>query len=237
MSTAAETNTRCTRSIVRLGARLTDFGGWEMPLHYGSQIEEHHRVRRDAGMFDVSHMLAIDVEGPRRAVSCVAAGKRRGQSEAAGQGALLLPAGDRRRRARRSDRLLPRAGRGSGWWSTRALRTRIWPGSQAQRDRLASGVGLQPAARPRHDRRAGPRRASDSGRRGRIRARSPKRLRCSKARTLRRHVRGAHRLYRRGRIRGDAARTHAVALWRDLLGAGVAPCGLGARDTLRLEAG
>src|SRR5512145_2072681 len=44
-------------------ARLTDFGGWEMPLHYGSQIEEHHRVRRDAGMFDVSHMLAIDLAG------------------------------------------------------------------------------------------------------------------------------------------------------------------------------
>ncbi|HYN27538.1 MAG TPA: glycine cleavage system protein T, partial [Burkholderiales bacterium] len=46
-----------------LNARLVDFGGWEMPLHYGSQIEEHHRVRRDAGMFDVSHMLAVDVDG------------------------------------------------------------------------------------------------------------------------------------------------------------------------------
>ena len=45
------------------GARLVDFAGWSMPLHYGSQIEEHHRVRGDAGMFDVSHMLAIDVEG------------------------------------------------------------------------------------------------------------------------------------------------------------------------------
>jgi len=46
-----------------LNARLVDFGGWEMPLHYGSQIEEHHRVRKDAGMFDVSHMLAVDVGG------------------------------------------------------------------------------------------------------------------------------------------------------------------------------
>lgn len=46
-----------------LNARMVDFGGWEMPLHYGSQIEEHHRVRRDAGMFDVSHMLAIDCSG------------------------------------------------------------------------------------------------------------------------------------------------------------------------------
>jgi aminomethyltransferase len=44
-------------------AKMTEFGGWEMPLHYGSQIEEHHAVRRDAGMFDTSHMLALDVEG------------------------------------------------------------------------------------------------------------------------------------------------------------------------------
>ena len=46
-----------------LHAKMVDFGGWEMPLHYGSQIEEHHRVRKDAGMFDVSHMLAVDVDG------------------------------------------------------------------------------------------------------------------------------------------------------------------------------
>lgn len=47
------------------GARLVDFAGWQMPLHYGSQIEEHHAVRRDAGLFDVSHMLAIDIGGPQ----------------------------------------------------------------------------------------------------------------------------------------------------------------------------
>jgi aminomethyltransferase len=46
-----------------LNARMVDFGGWDMPLHYGSQIEEHHAVRRASGMFDVSHMLAIDVRG------------------------------------------------------------------------------------------------------------------------------------------------------------------------------
>jgi len=48
---------------LRLGGKMVDFAGWDMPLHYGSQIEEHHHVRRDAGMFDVSHMLAIDLEG------------------------------------------------------------------------------------------------------------------------------------------------------------------------------
>ena len=45
------------------GARMVDFGGWDMPVHYGSQIDEHHAVRRDAGMFDVSHMRVVDVHG------------------------------------------------------------------------------------------------------------------------------------------------------------------------------
>ena len=48
---------------VAAGARMVDFGGWEMPVAYGSQIEEHHAVRRHAGMFDVSHMRTVDVEG------------------------------------------------------------------------------------------------------------------------------------------------------------------------------
>jgi aminomethyltransferase len=46
-----------------LGARLVDFGGWDMPLNYGSQIEEHHAVRRTAGVFDVSHMRVVDIDG------------------------------------------------------------------------------------------------------------------------------------------------------------------------------
>ncbi len=50
---------------VALGARMVDFGGWDMPLHYGSQLEEHHVVRRDAGVFDVSHMCPVDLRGAR----------------------------------------------------------------------------------------------------------------------------------------------------------------------------
>lgn len=46
-----------------MNAKMVDFGGWDMPLHYGSQLDEHHAVRRDAGMFDVSHMLAVDMRG------------------------------------------------------------------------------------------------------------------------------------------------------------------------------
>ncbi len=46
-----------------MNAKMVDFGGWDMPLHYGSQLDEHHKVRSDAGMFDVSHMLAVDIKG------------------------------------------------------------------------------------------------------------------------------------------------------------------------------
>ena len=45
------------------GAKMVDFYGWDMPINYGSQIEEHHAVRTDAGMFDVSHMTIVDVKG------------------------------------------------------------------------------------------------------------------------------------------------------------------------------
>ncbi|WP_426335923.1 glycine cleavage system aminomethyltransferase GcvT [Pseudoduganella sp. R-31] len=46
-----------------LGARMVDFGGWDMPVNYGSQIEEHHAVRTDVGMFDVAHMCVVDIKG------------------------------------------------------------------------------------------------------------------------------------------------------------------------------
>ncbi|MDX1517026.1 MAG: glycine cleavage system aminomethyltransferase GcvT [Woeseiaceae bacterium] len=50
---------------VDAGARIVDFGGWDMPVHYGSQKEEHHAVRRHAGVFDVSHMTIVDLSGDR----------------------------------------------------------------------------------------------------------------------------------------------------------------------------
>jgi len=50
-------------SHVAAGGKMVDFAGWDMPIHYGSQIEEHHQVRRDAGMFDVSHMTVVDFTG------------------------------------------------------------------------------------------------------------------------------------------------------------------------------
>lgn len=48
---------------IQCGAKMVDFHGWDMPLHYGSQINEHHIVRTDAGLFDVSHMTIVDMLG------------------------------------------------------------------------------------------------------------------------------------------------------------------------------
>ncbi|REL36301.1 glycine cleavage system aminomethyltransferase GcvT [Thalassotalea euphylliae] len=48
---------------IEAGAKMVDFHGWDMPINYGSQIEEHHAVRQDAGMFDVSHMTIVDIKG------------------------------------------------------------------------------------------------------------------------------------------------------------------------------
>jgi aminomethyltransferase len=49
---------------VAAGAKIVDFAGWDMPIHYGSQLEEHHLVRRACGLFDVSHMRVVDLSGP-----------------------------------------------------------------------------------------------------------------------------------------------------------------------------
>ncbi|WP_019673350.1 glycine cleavage system aminomethyltransferase GcvT [Psychrobacter lutiphocae] len=51
------------QSHIDAGGKLVDFSGWELPIHYGSQIDEHEAVRTDAGMFDVSHMVITDVAG------------------------------------------------------------------------------------------------------------------------------------------------------------------------------
>lgn len=54
-------------SHLKANAKMVDFAGWDMPLHYGSQLQEHHQVRKDAGVFDVSHMTIVDLEGAEAA--------------------------------------------------------------------------------------------------------------------------------------------------------------------------
>jgi len=55
--------TSLNKSHRALGAKMVDFGGWDMPVNYGSQIDEHHQVRNDCGLFDVSHMRVVDIKG------------------------------------------------------------------------------------------------------------------------------------------------------------------------------
>jgi aminomethyltransferase len=63
MENPVENKTILNQTHRDMGARMVPFGGWDMPVHYGSQIEEHHAVRKDAGMFDVCHMTVIDLRG------------------------------------------------------------------------------------------------------------------------------------------------------------------------------
>ena len=67
------------------GAKMVDFFGWDMPINYGSQIEEHHAVRQDAGMFDVSHMTIVDVKGAQAKAYLSIFSQRRGKTKDKGK--------------------------------------------------------------------------------------------------------------------------------------------------------
>jgi aminomethyltransferase len=237
MSTSALARTALYDEHVRLGARLTDFGGWEMPLHYGSQIEEHHRVRRAAGMFDVSHMLAIDLRGQtvrpflRRLLAndvarLVLPGKALYSCLLREDGGIL---DDLIAYFLAEDwfRLVVNAGT--------AEKDLAW--ILAQRDRLAPELAVQPRRDLAMIAVQGPEaRASVWDARPQTQA-------ASEALAV---FQGAHAgplfVARTGYTGEDGFEiilpaSEAVPLWRDLFAAGVLPCGLGARDTLRLEAG
>jgi aminomethyltransferase len=119
---------------------MVDFGGWDMPVNYGSQIEEHHAVRTDAGMFDVSHMCVVDLKAPQCArLPARPAGQQRRQAAGAGQGPVLLHAESE---GGVIDDLIVYffARPGSAWWSTPAPPRRTSPGS--------ASATRPPASRP-----------------------------------------------------------------------------------------
>jgi len=225
---------------IAAGARMVDFGGWSMPLAYGSQIEEHHAVRRDAGMFDVSHMLNVDVTGPdakaflRRLV--------------ANDVARLTTPG----KALYSCMLNPQGGIIDDliiyFFTPQRWRVVVNAGT-AQTDvawmrQVAADASLTVDITPRRDLAMiavqGPQA------RARLWAARPAWQAATEAltpftATLIDEANGT--LVARTGYTGEdgfevvLAATEAVALWRDLVTQGVRPCGLGARDTLRLEAG
>lgn len=220
-----------------LGARMVDFAGWEMPLHYGSQVDEHHAVRRAAGMFDVSHMLGIDVSGPdaRPFLRHVLANdvSRLATTGSALYSCMLNAAG-----GVVDDLIVYQLGDGQyrcvvnagcadkdvAWLAgqARAGRFDVVPG--ARRD-LAMIAIQGPHAREAFW-QARPALRAATGSLGRFEAALP----------------GSALVGRTGYTGEDGFEVavpgeEAVSLWRSLLAAGVRPCGLGARDTLRLEAG
>ncbi len=225
---------------VELGARLVDFGGWDMPLQYGSQLEEHHAVRRDAGMFDVSHMRAVDLEGAR---SCDFLRRLLANDVAR----LTVPG-----KALYSCMLNETGGviddlivyfRGPGRYrlvvnAGTADKDLAWIGRQ-----LATfGVSVRPRGDLAMIAVQGPTaRAKAVGLLPAADATKALALEAFFGTSLG-VLDGTVFVARTGYTGEDGFEImlpaeHAVSLWDRLLGAGVRPCGLGARDTLRLEAG
>lgn len=215
---------------VAADGRMVDFAGWEMPLHYGSQIGEHHAVRNGAGMFDVSHMAVIDLPG-------AAAGSLLqrlvandvGRLDAVGRalyGVMLNEGGgviDDLIVYRRQDgyRVVSNAGTRAKVLAWLAAQNR--EGVTVAETPLAMVAVQGPEAIDRFEAATGWRGVAEIAP-----FRAVEQDGWMVARTGYTGEDGVEVM-----LPGDAA----VGLWRALAEAGVTPAGLGARDTLRLEAG
>ncbi len=219
-----------------LGARMVDFGGWDMPINYGSQIEEHHQVRRDAGMFDVSHMTVVDLRGVQvrpllRRLVANSVDKLKLPGKALYTCMLNASGGviddlivyfmeERWFRivvnAATRDKDLP-------WILTQAAAFEV---SVQERPELAMIAVQGPQARERFNSLLSPESAARAAKLGKFSAAELDGLFVA----------------RTGYTGEDGfevmvPESEAVALWNRLLNVGVKAAGLGARDTLRLEAG
>ena len=220
-------------SHVAAGAKMVDFHGWDMPLHYGSQIEEHHAVRRDAGIFDVSHMTVVDLsgDGALQWLQALVANDP-GRLDAPGQ-ALYTPMLDERGGVL-DDLIIYR--RVASWRlvvnsATREkdlawMRERLAPELVlTERDDLAMLAVQGPRALERAAGWLGA--AADA---------------VAELGPFRFHEDGKRFIARTGYTGEDGFEVilpgaEASAAFETLTGAGVHPAGLAARDTLRLEAG
>ncbi len=218
------------------GARIVDFGGWDMPLQYGSLIAEHHAVRRAAGVFDVSHMCVVDLEGAEvRPFLLQLFANDVGKLTASGKalyGCLLNERGGViddlivYYLGERWFRAVVNAGTRDNdiaW-----MRTHAEPFGVTVRERadLAMLAVQGPEARSRV--------AAQLSRQGAERA-------LALSPFFGAEIDGRF-VSRTGYTGEDGFEimlpaSEAESLWRSLTGTGVVPCGLGARDTLRLEAG
>jgi aminomethyltransferase len=218
------------------GARIVDFAGWALPIHYGSQLDEHRRVREVAGMFDVSHMTVVDLRGPQtRAFLERLLANDVGRLQAPGKALYSCMLNER---GGVVDDLIAYFME-DGWFRLVV--------NAATRDKDVAwierqGAGFRVAVTEHHETAViavqGP------AARDRVHSRLP-----AAAAARLGELRPFSALQHDGLFVGRTGYTgedgyeiilaaeRAEGLWRQLPAAGVAPCGLGARDTLRLEAG
>lgn len=218
-----------------LGAKTVDFGGWDMPLHYGSQVEEHHQVRSDCGVFDVSHMTVIDIDGAdatpwlRRLLANDVA-----RLESPGK-ALYSPLLNEQGGVI-DDLIAYRTEDGYRLVANAATRDKVLAWLKAQSEGFTVGIEARPelailAIQGPHAREKVAALLSVA--------------RAALIRELRPFegvAEGDWFVARTGYTGEDGLEIilpgdQAASFFYDLVGAGIAPSGLGARDTLRLEAG
>jgi aminomethyltransferase len=215
---------------VECGAKMVEFAGWEMPLNYGSQIEEHHAVRRVAGMFDVSHMTVIDIPGAdarpflRRLVANDV--DKLGESGAALYGVILNEGG-----GVVDDLIVYRRRDGYRLVVNAATREKVLTFFAAHNDEGVAFIEQDLAMLAVQGPEAVARYVSVSGMEA-VRDLAP----------FTALERDGAMVARTGYTGEDGVEIvlpgkEAVALWQALAQAGVRPAGLAARDTLRLEAG
>ena len=221
---------------VAAGAKMVPFAGWDMPLHYGSQLDEHHAVRRHCGIFDVSHMAVVDLEGDGATDflrHLLANDVARLDSDGRALYSCMLNADGGvlddlivYRRAPGRYRVVVNAGtrdKDLGWMERQADGYAV---SITERIDLAMLAVQGPEA---------PERLLEV---------LPEALREAVGALKPFHAAEGHGMFvgRTGYTGEDGFEvmlpgTDAAALWQGLVEGGARPCGLGARDTLRLEAG
>ncbi len=224
-----------------LGAKLVDFSGWDMPLHYGSQVEEHHKVRQSAGMFDVSHMTIVDVAGAQARsflryllANDVARLEKKGKALYTGmlneQGGviddLIVYLMTEPGASGEWYRLVVNCGtreKDLRWMADQALRFDV---TLTEQPELAMVAIQGPKARQRVEQ---------------VVSESRARM-ISELKPFFGQESEGWFIARTGYTGEDGLEImlpedEVVDFWQQLVEAGVAPCGLGARDTLRLEAG
>ena len=219
---------------VAAGGRMVDFADWDMPVHYGSLLDEHHAVRQDAGVFDVSHMTVVDVSGPAARdylrhllandVDKAVPGKALYSAMLNDEGGVI----DDLIVYRRADdyRLVVNCGTREKDLAWLAKQSDGFDVAVSERPELAMLAVQGPQARSRLA-------ALLDG---------PRRDAVTSLKVFGFAEDGDWLIARTGYTGEDGVEiilpgSDAVALWAQLLEAGVLPCGLGARDTLRLEAG